>query len=426
MDLCSLARTSTKLKAISTDIFVRWHKMCDFRVMALDDGVMVNRVLTTFGSSISELCINFTPYELYAGKIMESIVRNCTELNSLTMTTYMIPDNNDEFTKMRILFARLRKLSLDDVLIEGWEKWSCYQEYSSYCRTVTPGGNLMNFFDDCHSLVDLRIVDCFVLEQAILESNFPKLQHMCYMDKSEHMVNGARGFVFRHKNLKALSLGANINIAETIDVISTNCTKLRKLEFGTEAQPEKYVAALQLLGKLEHLTELRIEWYSQNMLGLLKELRQSTSLRYLRLENTRGGMNLIPFIAQIKSLRVLKLYGTNDLRNLKALEHLSPQLVELSIMNQSLREFDFDLVDIVQRLVNLKKLKFCVSVSSIDWGHSYRICRKIYAQLVNIVENRPVVDRYLQLNCPSTKDFAHLLRASVEFKAKKSHFFNSF
>lgn len=408
MDLCSIAKTSLKLKEIATYVFSRSHKICDFDSMALEKDA-VELVLNTFGSTILELRINLSPspYTYYGEEIVESIVHNCTEMTSLTMKSYDIPDTQDAITKVRCMFGKLCSLHIFDIAIEGYESMN-------FNDCVTPNGNVLNLFGDCHSLVELKADDCFVLERSIFDATFPKLEYMYYRDHSEHLLKGIRSFVLRHNgHLKKLILGDNMDdTLGVIDIISANCKELNHFEFETHSSEDNHFndgTVLRQLGTLQQLSTLKIDWYAQNVNELLMELQRSTSLRELQLGSTLGTPDLISTIGQIKSLRILKLYKTDHLQNLNALQNLT-RLVELYIENHNLRvgELDFDLPNVVQRLTNLKKLK--LDLSGYPPYSDYRISKNIYVRLVHIVGNRQIVqNRYLELDCPAENGVEHLL-----------------
>lgn len=381
--------------------------------MELDDAVMVDRVLTTFGSSISDLRINFNLYPHDSVAIIDSILRNCCKLKSLTMESYDIPDCPVVFAKIRRLFGMLKSLHISDVVIAGWE------ERDGYKHIVTPKGNAINFFGDCSSLVHLKVVICFALEQSIFESNFPKLQLLHYADDTEVAVEGLPGFALRHENLKTLILDVEIHALSAIEIISANCTKLQRLQFRADQLPGDFETPPQLLGRLQYLNKLKIDCGYHSAVGLLSRFQQSTSLKELNLEHVRGSTNLLPTIAQIQSLRILKLCYIDKLQNVDALRDLL-QLNKIFIHGAALPGFNFDLVDIIERLVHLKKFKFhgSVRVNSVHGVHreDYRISRNIYAQLVKVVQRRSVVgNAYLEVDCPSTDDFEDLICPTVQF-----------
>lgn len=408
MDLCSLAKTSVKLEEITIGVFRRSHRICNFNGMALKETAMVQLVLNTFGSTILELRIDLSPYKLHSAEIVDSILRHCTEIKSLTMKDYVIPDTPREIAKMRHLFGKLQSLDIYNVSIERAQLM-----YIESC--VTPNGNLLNLFGDCHSLVELKVDECWEMERSIFDFNFPKLERMFYQDPYDIEVKGIREFVLRHSsNLRKLRLGYIIyDHNGVIDAISANCKKLQYLEFEIYNGLKNATVLPRQLGALQQLNTLKICWHLENINELLMGLQQSTSIRELQLEWTSFSPNSISTIGQIKTLRILKLLDVQHL-HLNALQDLT-QLVELFIFHDYLRieDLNFDVVNIVQRLANLKKLKLDLKTEK-PYTSDYRISQNIYDRLVDIVGNRRIVEnRYLKLYCRAEKGLEHLPRPTI-------------
>lgn len=413
MDLAMLAQTCTKLREVATDAFERQHKVCDFRKIVVNDYVMADRLLNTFGSSILGIRINFRGF-LHAVKVIDSILRNCPELKSLQLISFKIPDCPIAFEKMRQLFGKLTMLHIEDLSIDGSESWHRWHRNDRIDLIVTPNGNVMNLFRDCHSLVDLKINRSVIVERATFQSNFPKLEKLHYSTDYGEIIKDVGNFAFRHPNLETLFLDGAIDDPATIEIISTNCVKLIDLNisFLRYDITRDYLPALRQLRRLPHLKKLGIEFYDQTWVGVLKEFYRSTSLNELTLYSVTDSWDLLPTIAGISTLRTLKLMDSGEMENLHALRNLS-QLSELFIEHIDVSKFNFDLVDLIQHLINLKKFKFYVSF----YRQRYCISKAIYCQLVNVVKNRPVVEnRSLELDCITSDDFVDLLCPNVKIR----------
>lgn len=388
VDLIALARSCNRLNVIGTRIFERKHKICDFSNMAVEHSVVACGVFNTFGSFIADLRIDLSLYTFGAVKIIDSMVQNCNVLKSLTIKSYTVPDNQDDITKLGMLFEKLEVLRLEYVYVEGFE------ELNEMDVIVTPNGNLLNLFTNCKSLIDFKILCSCNFKMAIFESGFPELQHFEYDIGEGYTDCKVTGFILRHRNLKSFSLNTrDIQNAAALKVIAANCKSLEKLKFETDAEPDD--TALMCVEKLQQLTELKILWIRQNVTRLITKFRPK-SLTVLNLQYIEGGPELIPAISQIKTLRVLKLLETDPLYDLNPLGELK-QLIELSILYME-TTLKFDFIKLVERLVNLKKFKFITS--------GFTIGTTSYIRLVNVIKHRPEIEnRYLELRCPTTNDF---------------------
>lgn len=386
VDLASVARTCTKFKEIATGIFGRTQTVFDLNSLARYGSAAACRVICVFGSLIVQLRINF---ELFKdgghGRMIEAIIENCGALKRLHIKCYEVPDNPCEISKMASLFGKLEVLHLKDVYME-------YYLSNKDNSLVTRKGNYMNFFVNCNSLVDFKIDRCFNLERCIFEGFFPKLRHFEYSLYDDRNGN-VEGFIFRHRNLKSLSYNTvNYKNPKLLKVIANCCKQLEKLSLTTVAPPQRYRKTLNYITSLEHLEQLRIVWFDKNMSGLVENLQSSSSLKVLDLQHIKGCPELLPAITNLNALRVLKLAFIGELRNYNSIRNVT-QLDELFIVSKE--NIEFDLVKVINSLVNLKKIKFHV--------HGHYISDDLYNQLVSVVKNRPVFgNRFIEVDYPGT------------------------
>lgn len=168
--------------------------------------------------------------------------------------------------------------------------------------------------------------------------------------------------------------------------------------------PYKPVETSLGLESFSNLRELNIFYIGENIKKLTEELPKLSKLEVLDLAFASGESELIAAVSQLKKLRVLRLMDCGELNDINPVMELK-ELCELSI--DFVKAKHFDLIKIVDRLVNLTKL----SIFIVDC----KIQKQTYRQLVNAVERRPVArNRVLELCCPFTDDFNDILRPTVK------------
>lgn len=141
-DLCSVARTSVRLKEMANQIFVAKYKTCDLRINLFSEyNPPAERILFTFGALISELFIGEEGDVLmdrYCAYLLDLVTKCCSVgvLESLHLYECYIPEELTE--RLKPFFSKLLKLRLH-----------CFHTY----------GKGKELFNECKSLVELKISD---------------------------------------------------------------------------------------------------------------------------------------------------------------------------------------------------------------------------------------------------------------------------
>lgn len=198
-DLCIVAQTSVRLNAIAKEKFKR-----KLTIICNDatDTTATRKLLQCFGARLVKLNIDFRSCK-NASRIMDAVFRYCSSsLESLTLKSFEIPDQQETFNGLAKIFRNLHTLRMENVTIEG---------IGFSDSIVTPkNGNVINCFVDCKHLINLTLVEGYDFRRAIFENWFPKLEH--YSDTTDGDMNAEssmQGFVLRHRNLKSLSVVCN-------------------------------------------------------------------------------------------------------------------------------------------------------------------------------------------------------------------------
>lgn len=405
MDLCSITQTCTRLNAIGHRLFTAKHKICDFDKTSAKTPAEATKFFLIFGSLIKELDIclhsNSNPID-----VMDAVIRYCTTLESLTLEGYEIPDNQGKIADMRKLFQNLRKLRIEQVTF-GYHVYEWTTDV-----LFTPNGNLIGSFSNCKCLVNLEVLHCKYLNRVIFESSFPKLECFKYSGNDGIANCHLDGFTFRHPNLKSFCM-VNVDCVDddhlaALKMVAANCKNLEKLvfDFETYTRSAEYEKILKNLPKLSKLREIKICWMGDFATMFVQELPNFRhTLEALSLAHGDGGSGLIAAVIQLKKLRFLQLASSSSvLEDIDPLGELT-RLTSLSI-SQNEANLKFDLVKLVDRLVNLNKLQFHVC--------NYKIGNQTYLQLVHAVERRPDLrNRTLRIDCRTSVD---LQLAAVKFE----------
>lgn len=153
-DLHSFAQSTKRMKEIVFNLFKRKYKsfLLNFGdIVSVETVVEVIQLLTSFGSLIEELEIwNWRAvYGPDSAEIMDAVIQFCTSLNFLKLSSIDLPDNKKAFDGMRKLFGRLQKLHLQHVFID------C----NDVDGIITSNGNCINFFANCKSLVEVKVME---------------------------------------------------------------------------------------------------------------------------------------------------------------------------------------------------------------------------------------------------------------------------
>lgn len=400
IDLCSIAQTSVRLNEIGSQMFDSQHQGFVFNKTTAKTTFEARKLFQIFGSQMLQLDIDFHLCVTYASDVMDAVIRYCRKLECLYLRSYKVPDNKNKIAGMAKLFRNLQTLNIENVSIEGFD-------LTTDNIIVTPSGNLMQFFD-CKCLVNLVLNGCYDFKRITFESYFPNLQHFTYTSAALNDDKYIDGFIFRHKHLKSFSLNSEDDPGDfdwhfpALNVIPVNCKDLEKIEFGLgfSEHPAETVTFLQNLSRLRKLRNLKM--FSGVDEVVIKELPNfRNKLEVLDLSYVYGS-GLIQAVSQLKKLRFFRLYdvAAGVLVDINPLSKLT-KLTTLFIENVYEKNLKFDLVEMVDCLVNLTKLQFIVN--------DFKIDNKAYRQLVYIVERRPDMrNRFLHVDCPKTNDFLDL------------------
>lgn len=409
MDLCWIGQTCVRLNAISKQLFKAKYKICIFDKTSAKTTVEAIQFFRHFGSLIVDLQIDMWSFD---NAVMDAVMQYCTPtLKALKLSAYEVPDKQEKIAEIGKLFQNLQELRIEAVYIDGVDQYSDDDIF-------TPEGNLINCFNNCQSLVNLQMLECFNLNRVIFESSFPSLHHFetvvyCPYDNSDKLIEG---FVLRHQNLKSFSLDSYNGEhyhghIPALNAVAANCKNLEKLEFGfgSSSDSDNYGLFLRNLSKLPELREIKNFSTVDHASSLVKVLQNHRNkLEVLDLLHVESTAELIPALSQLSKLHFLRFNCCggvlNDINPLGQLTELTALSIKC-LWNPLLK---FDLVKLVDRLVNLTRLKFNV--------HSFKIGNQIYLQLVHAVEKRrKLQNRTLQVDCPTTDDFIDLKLAAVKF-----------
>lgn len=375
--------------------FDKKHKTFSFEKATTKTTIEARKLFQIFGSLISDLDLEFRSCPK-ATDIMDAVVRYCTTLDCLKLRGYDIPDNQEKISNLGKLFQSLRTLHIELVAIEGSGGDVLWNDKI----LTTPNGNVMDFFAECPSLINLKVEHCDSLNRIIFESALHNLQSFEYFGYG--IQCSIDGFTLRHKYLKSFILieyecEDEHGHLPALKVIAANCKNLEKLQFdfGTSSSNE-YVALLMKLSRLRRFRALKFDCYKHTMVftTILPSFRDT--LEVLDISEATASHGLILAISELRKLRSLRLC------NCSVRDDLSPlgELTELSVLSiEQIEEIlNFDLVRLVDRLINLRIIQLYFV---------FKIGFPTYVQLVDTVERRQdVAKRTLQIDCPTSNNFA--------------------
>ncbi|KAG4068774.1 hypothetical protein HA402_002465 [Bradysia odoriphaga] len=410
-DFYSLSQTCSRLNGIGSEIFQRKVKICDLRHITDRNSKIVIGVLKAFRSVISELRLGMNAISnSNSSAILDTVIGDCTELKSLTIEGYKVPDNRNDIGKLGLLLKNLEKLHLEYVFIDDVDDSNAVVETASEPL-------IRNVFTGCQSLISLKVVNCHQFNQAIFESSFPKLEKFDYKSGAVDDYNNIRDFIMRHRNLKTFRLDTDDN--DYLKILAAGCKNLTNLKIRLDTKlylhplpyrrPHPNMSdSLKSLANFQHLKELTIDCSGYDaatkLIRVLPQLSQS--LECFHVEYFSGSLSLIPAVVQLKNLRIFRLHGHNGTVDISRMGELT-ELVELSFIDVEVKKVD--LIKMVNSLVNLKKLKFYVN--------DFKITNELYAQLLHVLKQRKPDFQHLEMYCCTAIDFVReLCQTMVEIK----------
>lgn len=370
MKLCSVAEscTCTRFRQMINRVFSKKYAISSWTMFSKISAHDIERCLQIFGSLISTFVIDDTSKKEdlpEATFLLDLITRYCTDtIKELRLIDLEIPEVL--VVKLIPLFKQLKHLHLSKV-------------------TINCDGK--ELFANCESLVELDIVN-FKNAADILVNIFPKLECFTYERKDNYEDEYVLAvFISRHKNSKRLSLQRYNSRAFTtsiLQVIGDNCKELTELRIQITLENEKAFTSLQTLGQLK---SLKIGLFEVRggvpVTKFIKCLQLLKSLELLEVWNAVEDTEFVPALLQLKNLRKLNLVDFVEVNNLNALGDLI-QLKELFI--QQVRrtvKVEFNLVDIIKRLMHLEKLVILMNTFNLD--------NKTFSEIVRIVNGRPEI-----------------------------------
>lgn len=317
MDLCPIATSCTRFKELIFQSFQRKHKILKLNFgpsVRRETAIQTRRLFQCFGAQIVELEIQFTPYlyrpNCHSAAIMDAVCRFCTGLKSLKLAAFDIPDNRNTFAGIGKLFGKLEKLHLENVCIEDIDS-----------DTDTPNGNLIDFFGNCTSLIELKVHDSWFFYSIIFDSTFPNFEHFIFKDPSYCLNDKMERFILRHPNVKTFSVDGDYGY---LPFLAENCKSLQKLGYRSDYHEQRLISS-DILGKFHNLRELtcfsvgeNLPWDIPKIVKVLPQLANS-----LELLDLTFGLATSDFIKIISKLKKLKVFRCDEIEIHK--DHFGPK-----------------------------------------------------------------------------------------------------
>lgn len=372
VDLCSLAQTSKHLKWIAVEIFTR--KYADFKYgnMWSHTVAEVKQIFHNFGSLITKLYIHLPRSILddYKEPLcpLELVAKYCSNLVSLNIS-------------FRVLFTE-QSVTLKPVLNK-------LQKLTFSTRNMRDA--IPDLFANCESLVEFYL-ECDTERDVISGNVFPKLQRLkCFFGRSFFISHDDwEKFIPRHKNLKDFKIYCRSDCTFLFPLIAENCKELEEFEARSagKVSPAKFEMAVQSLLTLTSLRKLDIECGEKDVTKFVQSLASFKSLEYMRLCGFRSdNSEIVQHISRLHTLRILLLLCKVPLDNIDLLSNLD-QLTQLTICYSDKTKVDFDLVNFINRLINLERLHLWMN---------FRVDRKMYLKIVEVVRRRPFRIQFIEI-----------------------------
>lgn len=351
-DLCSLRELSEmsnniRLKKITDKIFAQKYNACDLNEDV--NGVHeAERVIINFGPLITHISLSLDNiFYVVHQELIEDIVKYC----------------GGTLKSLQIYFGRIDVKEPSFPNLERLEIFDCRFRIGT-----------TNLFANCSSLVELNIHNHNYLgsNEHILQQTFPKLEIFKGTCKSEIFEN----FVSRHKQLKFINWRGSFETARILQAITEHCSGLEKfiITMIADGSAMEYEDAVRSLVKLKHLEDVTIRARNVSN-GVEMMIRQLGHLMLKKLRLECKSPVTLSDVSDLKLLEDLSILMDNEcninfnplaeLHRLKLLELSSPGLV------------DFDLVDMVGQLPDLKQLQLNFQT------HYYKTYRDVVPRIIN-------------------------------------------
>lgn len=345
IDLCSVAETCKRFRSIAPRVFgekiaisgLGSYTFSFFRPFhyhyTTNKRSDVERIFENFGSCFYSVCI-FGPKWRFVLDLVEKHYDE--QLKILDIHHLYIPSALAH--KLKPVFRRLQSLSLLFVSIERNEP----------------------VVKELSSLIRLRVIwvdNC----ETILANVFPKLEEFTFESRNEILNQSSPAlttFITRHMTLKSLVITLCLDKNGWIPIlkaIGNSCMKLEKLTIDNYT-PGRSCPSLTPLHALKSLGDV--------------------FLHDMTFENFNG-------LVHLNTLQALTLYKSIPPRDVDQFACLS-QLAALSLVKCKLFGA-FDVIDIIERLINLKKLQ--LQFSTFD-GRKFVLDERISSKIEYTVKDR--------------------------------------
>lgn len=126
------------------------YRVCIFDALNVHNPILASSLFNVFGVVMTELQLNVSSFQGSAGCVIASIVDSCTSLKSMSLKSYVVPDQPHSFAQLNQQFSRLEELHIesvciaDNVTIPGPQRRLLLSRY----------GMFINFFAQCNSLAN--------------------------------------------------------------------------------------------------------------------------------------------------------------------------------------------------------------------------------------------------------------------------------
>ncbi|XP_055325939.1 uncharacterized protein LOC129579788 isoform X1 [Sitodiplosis mosellana] len=318
--LSNFADTCDRLRNLAKYHFRLKYSQCfDFESFGNTGRVATDRLeeaeqfLRIFGDQIVTLEMStavFIPFLGISNGLLQLIKQYCYHLKSLELREFDI--TNDSADIIRPLFNCVENLTLFDCLIVD-----CNPGPMENLKRLVLDGSICELWSD------------------VLWKNFPKLEDVTFIQVAYLSNDSIVQFLKMNPSLKRLSFTECYNITSTIFKAVSKLEYLQEFEYTNGGFNTAHAMQNDLLhlSSLQNLKVLKLDLY--NVISpcrlIEKLITNGVAIEHLRLMNGVGDDTIFEKIAQINTLKVLRLTDIDELnenhilsfaKNLKQLETL--------------------------------------------------------------------------------------------------------